>query len=101
MTPDADMTYDGRISARVREIRLLRGLSQADVARQIGIGRDVFTRHELNQRARGWPVSLLADVADVLEVPLAALVPGERVVCEGCGAIKGALAHASLPAPEH
>jgi hypothetical protein len=37
----------------------------------------------------------------VLQVPLAALVPGERVVCEGCGAIKGALAHASLPAPEH
>jgi hypothetical protein len=37
----------------------------------------------------------------VLQVPLAALVPGERVVCEGCGAHKGALAHASLPASEH
>lgn len=101
MTPDDDATYDGRISARVREIRLLRGISQAELARQIGVTRDVFARQENAQRARGWPVALLVDVADALGVPLAALVPGERVVCQGCGAIKGPLAHASIPAPTH
>lgn len=97
MTSDGESTYDARVSARVREIRLLRGLTQADIARRIGMGTDTFTRYEKNRRSRGWPVSLLADVADVLEVPLAALVPGERVVCDGCGAYKGPLRHASLP----
>lgn len=101
MTPDEDATYDGRISARVREIRVLRGISQVEMARRIGVTRDVFARQENAQRARGWPVSLLADVADVLEVPLVVLVPGERVMCQGCGTIKGPLAHASFSAPEH
>lgn len=93
MTSDDHATYDARISARVREIRLLRGLTQSQVAGQIGISQDVYTRYEKNRRARGWPVWMLADVADALDVPLSTLVPGERVVCEGCGAGKGALGH--------
>lgn len=101
MTPDEDASYDGRISAQVREIRLLRGLSQTELARQIGVTRDVFARQENGQRARGWPVSLLVDVADALAVPLVALVPGERVVCEGCGTRRGALAYACISASEH
>ena len=99
MTSDADSTYDGRISARVREVRLLRGLTQAHVADTIGIAQDVYARYEKNRRARGWPVSMLADVADVLGVPLAALVPGERVVCDRCGSMRGGLGDARLPAP--
>lgn len=101
MTPDEDMTYDARISAKVREIRLLRGLTQADVAGLVGIKFDNFRRYEQARRPTGWPVWLLADVADVLEVPLSALVPGERVVCERCGSAKGLLAHARIPAPRH
>jgi transcriptional regulator with XRE-family HTH domain len=101
MTPDSEPTYDSRISAKVREIRLLRGLSQVAVARQIGLTPDTYQRYELNQRARGWPVSLLADVADALGVPLVTLVPGERLMCQGCGANKGTLANARVSAPEH
>lgn len=101
MTPDEDMTYDERISAKVREIRLLRGLTQGDVAGLIGIKSDNFRRYEQARRPSGWPVRLLADVADVLEVPLSVLVPGERVVCDVCGSAKGLLRHASLPTPGH
>lgn len=101
MTPDEDMTYDERISAKVREIRLLRGLTQDDVAGMIGIRGDNFKRYEQARRPSGWPVRLLADVADVLDVPLSALVPGERVVCDACGSAKGLLAHARVPAPGH
>lgn len=101
MTPDEDMTYDARIGAKVREIRLMRGLTQNNVAAMLGIQSDKFRRYEQGRRALGWPVSLLADVADVLEVPLAALVPGERVVCDRCGSGKGRLTHASIPAPRH
>lgn len=99
MTSDGESTYDGRISARVREIRLMRGLTQAQVADQIGIAPDVYTRYEKNRRSRGWPVAMLADVADALQVPFVALIPGERVVCERCGAVKGGLGHARVPAP--
>lgn len=95
------MTYDARIGAKVREIRLLRGLTQNDIAALLGIQDDKFRRYEQGRRALGWPVSLLADVADVLEVPLSALVPGERVVCDACGSAKGLLRHARVPAPGH
>lgn len=101
MTPDDDLTYDQRISAKVREIRLLRGLTQADVSAMLGLEGDKFRKHEQARRALGWPVSLLADVADVLEVPLSVLVPGERVVCDACGSAKGLLRHASIPTPGH
>jgi transcriptional regulator with XRE-family HTH domain len=96
MTSDGESTYDARISARVREIRLLRGLTQREVAEQIGIAQDVYTRYESNRRARGWPVSMLADVADALRVPFVALIPGERVVCQSCGAVKGGLGDARV-----
>lgn len=98
MTSGDNATYDGRISERVREVRLMRKLTVTDVADQIGLSVDVYARYERNQRARGWPVWMLADVADVLEVPLSALVPGERVLCDGCG---GTLGHARLPAPRN
>lgn len=97
MTSDGESTYDGRISARVREIRLMRGLTQAQVADQIGIAPDVYTRYEKNRRSRGWPVAMLADVADALRVPFVALIPGERVVCERCGTDRGVL-DARVPA---
>ena len=98
MTSGDNATYDGRISERVREVRLMRKLTMTDVADQIGLSVDVYARYEGNRRARGWPVSMLADVADALEVPLSALVPGERVRCTGCG---GTLGHARLPAPRN
>lgn len=101
MTSDEGSTYDARISEKVRQIRLLRGLTQGDVARMIGMESENFRRYEQARRPSGWPVRLLADVADVLEVPLSALVPGERVVCDACGAAKGLLAHARIPAPGH
>lgn len=101
MTPDEGLTFDARISAKVREIRLLRRLTQADVAAMIGIEADNFKRYEQGGRPSGWPVRMLADVADVLEVPLSALVPGERVVCDVCGSAKGRLAHARISAPRH
>lgn len=101
MASDEDLTFDARISAKVREIRLLRRLTQADVAAMIGIKPDNFKRYEQGSRPSGWPVRMLADVADVLEVPLSALVPGERVVCDACGSAKGLLTHARIPAPGH
>lgn len=101
MTPEDNETYDARICQRVREIRLLRGLTQTEVADQIGIAPEVYARYEKNRRARGWRVSMLADVADVLGVPLSVLVPGERVVCDGCGAARGPLGNARLSAPGH
>lgn len=101
MTSEGYSTYEARICQRVREIRKLRGLSQGDVAAAIGMASDVYSRYEGNRRARGWSVSTLVDVADALEVPLSALVPGERVLCASCGASAGVLAHARLPAPDH
>lgn len=85
----------------MRELRLLRKLTQREVAEQIGIQQDVYARYESNKRARGWPVAMLADVADVLRVPFTALIPGERVVCERCGAVKGGLGDARVSAPRH
>lgn len=71
-------------------MRKLRNLTQGQVARQIGLAQDVYARYENDKRARGWPVSMLADVADALNVPLSALVPGERIVCDRCGGpVKG------------
>lgn len=70
---------------------MLRGLKQSEIAHRIGIDQGTYARYENNQRARGWPVWMLADVADALVVPLVTLVPGERVVCEACGSSKGEL----------
>jgi transcriptional regulator with XRE-family HTH domain len=99
MASDTGSTYDSRISARVREIRELRGLSQRQLAELVGLAQSVYARYEKGRR-NGWPVSMLVDVADALQVPLVVLVPGERVVCQVCGTDRGMMRSARVSASD-
>lgn len=98
MTLTDDGSFKDEICSRVRSFRALRGLTQTDMAKALGVGQDVYSRYEQGMRSRGWPIELLVGVADVLGVPLLSLVPGQRVVCESCGSARGRLGHARIPA---
>lgn len=99
MTLTEDGSFQDEICSRIRDLRMLRGLTQVDMAQALGVGQDVYSRYEQGIRARGWPIELLVGVADALGVPLVALVPGQRVVCDSCGSARGRLGHARISAP--
>lgn len=72
-----------RLGANLRSARKSRGLSQPALARQLEPVRDggVVSRQVVDQierGSRGLTVDRLADLADVLDVPLESLVAGVR-----------------------
>ena len=48
-SPDQDRVFDQVFCARTRAARIARGLSQAEVARALGISRAAYARYEADQ----------------------------------------------------
>lgn len=90
------MAREGLTGSRIRERRVISGLKQADLARQVGISASYLNLIEHNRRRIGG--KLLLDIARVLSVEPAALTEGAEAAL--IATLRDAAAKAGLAAAE-
>ncbi len=66
-----------KFGERIRELRKNRGLTIYELATRLGISRNTLTLWERGEK-EPCGITLLEDMADVLQVPLKSLLAGER-----------------------
>ena len=90
MTRSADL--DRQIGMALREARLVRGVTQEELAQALGVNRTTIARYESGLRSL--PVSVLPRLVTLLAVPITDLVPGPA-------ATMGTPPPLKLRSPEH
>lgn len=64
------------VGTRIKTMRMSRGLSQAQLAKKIGVGQSSVAMWETGQRLPGWEA--IDALSDVFNTPPSAIIDGER-----------------------